>query len=669
MIDQLLWKARRLKAMGSAELVWRIAKQAQAVAESFGVGLARTVPPPHGAAGRAAVDTFVGAIDPAPYVAAATRILDGRFDVFAARDLSLGFPPTWNCDPKSGIKAPMRFGKLLNYRDEAVVGDIKYLWEPNRHLELVTLAQAYSLCGEVRYATACRSLIESWIQQCPYPLGPQWTSSLEHAVRLVNWSFAWQLLGGASSSLFAGEDGQRFRTIWLESIFRHCHFIAGHLSKFSSANNHLFGEYMGLFIGATVWPMWQQSAVWQALAQDGIEREALHQNARDGVNLEQAFWYHHEVADMMLLCVLTARANGFEFSSPFWTRLEGMLEFIFAMTDANGCVPMVGDADDGAMVRLSPSENFNVFQSLLATGAVLFSRPDFKAKVRTFDEKSLWLLGMQGQVVFEALPAMSSVAEPRRAFPNGGYWVLGDQFDTPLEVRAIADAGPLGYLSIAAHGHADALALTLSMGGRELLIDPGTYAYHTQKQWRDYFRGTLAHNTVRLDRLDQSVSGGNFLWSTHAEAICDAWDSTHDRDRLVARHTGYRRLDDPVTHRREIVYDKRDRIFVVRDTLECAASHFVEICWHCHEEAQVSVEDGRVAVSRDSQRVTIEMSNADFTPRIACGEDNPPLGWVSRRFDSKVPTHAVVWAGHIAGTCTLESSLKLHFSRERKEAC
>ena len=668
MIDRLVWKVRRLQVMSVPEVAWRIVKQAQAIAESCGLGLAKRIPMPHGAAGRAALHGRVGATDPTSYIAAAERILEGRFDVFAARDLPLGFPPPWNRDPRSGTEAPMRFGKFLNYRNESLVGDVKYLWEPNRHLQLVTLAQAYAVSGEERYAKGCQRLLESWIRQCPYPLGPQWTSSLEHAVRLVNWSLAWQLLGGDSSSLFVREEGQRFRTSWLEAIFRHCHFIAGHLSKFSSANNHLFGEYMGLFIGATVWPMWQASTSWQAVAKRGIETEALRQNAEDGVNREQAFWYHHAVADMMLLCGLTGRANGIEFSAQFWTRLERMIEFIFAVMDTGGCVPLVGDADDGVMVRLSPDVNFDVFRSLLATGAVLFARPDFKAKARAFDEKSGWLLGTHGQAAFDALPRLNSIKEPRRAFPHGGYWVLGDRFDTSEEVRAIADAGPLGYLSIAAHGHADALALALSAGGHELLIDPGTFAYHTQQEWRDYFRGTAAHNTVRVDRLDQSVIGGKFLWLTHAEATCEVWDSSADRDHWVARHHGYCRLDDPVIHRREIVYDKQDRTFVVRDVLECAASHFVEIAWHCHENAHVSLDNGHATVSRENVCLKLAMSAKGFTPRIARGEENPPLGWVSRRFDSKVPTHVVVWSGHIKGTCTLESHLRLHFSSQGKAA-
>ena len=73
---------------------------------------------------------------------------------------AVGTPPRWNRDPKTGIEAPLEFGKLLDYRDADVVGDIKYLWEPNRHLHLVTLAQAWVLTGRRIYLEVLQEHLE-----------------------------------------------------------------------------------------------------------------------------------------------------------------------------------------------------------------------------------------------------------------------------------------------------------------------------------------------------------------------------------------------------------------------------------------------------------------------------------------------------------------------------
>ena len=70
----------------------------------------------------------------------------------------LGDDVRWNVDPKTRHRAPLSFGKTLNYRDTRLVGDIKYLWELNRHLEVVTLAQAYALTSDRRYLDHLRRL-------------------------------------------------------------------------------------------------------------------------------------------------------------------------------------------------------------------------------------------------------------------------------------------------------------------------------------------------------------------------------------------------------------------------------------------------------------------------------------------------------------------------------
>jgi hypothetical protein len=581
---------------------------------------------------------------------------------------AVGFPPQWNRDPKTGITAPLRYGKSIDYRDNNLVGDIKYLWEPSRHLDLVTLAQAWRLTGEARYAEACRHLLDSWFTQCPYPMGVHWTSSLELALRLLNWYFAWHLLGGDASVLFEGTEGQTFRQRWQVSIYQHCHFIAGHLSLHSSANNHLLGEYMGLLVGSIGWPLWPQSRAWRDVAVRGFEQQALSQNACDGVNLEQATYYHHEVADMMILCGLIGRTNGIEFSEAYWDRLESMLVFIGAIMDSDGHVPMIGDADDAQMVRLSPQRDVSPYRSLLATGAVLFDSAAMARQAGHFDDKSRWLLGDAAEQQFISLrddPRANHQLKVReRVFPLGGYYLLGQNFGQPDEALLVADAGPLGYLSIAAHGHADALSFTLNVAGQEVLIDPGTYAYHAQKKWRDYFRGTSAHNTVRVDGVDQSVSGGNFLWTTHARARCEAFETDELRDRFVGSHDGYGRLPDPVVHRREIVFDKATWTIDVFDTLSCTTTHDVELFWHFAEGCRVELDSVVVLVDCGRSRLSLSMTALGFAVELLVGRESSPLGWVSRSLDHKVPTTTVRWHGRIAAPTTLHTRLVLRLATQ-----
>jgi len=649
---RFLWTLNRLRAMGRREVMYRAGRAVQAQLERCGRGLA-SPPAPAGRCGAKWCQPLAVQMDPHPYLEAAERTLAGRFDVFSLQGVELGFPPHWNRDPKTGTHAPMRIGKGIDYREERLVGDIKYLWEPNRHLELVTLSQAWHLSGKTRYAHGCRTLLDSWFEACPYPKGVNWTSSLELGLRLVNWYFAWHLLGGDDAPVFRGDDGLAFRQRWLRSIFQHCHFIAGHLSLHSSANNHLLGEYLGLLVGATGWPLWPQSAGWRRTSMEGFADQTLCQSTSDGVNREQAVYYQHEVVDMALLAGLIARANGAEFADAYWERIERMMGYLAAVMDHAGNVPMIGDADDAVMVRLAPLRGFHLYRSLLSTGAVLFERPDFARKALDFDDKTRWLLGDAAQRRFDSVLRCQErprrMQEAPRAFFDGGYFVLGSDLDSPREIRLLVDAGALGYLSIAAHGHADALSFTLSIAGQELLIDPGTFAYHTHQRWRDYFRGTSAHNTVRVDRLDQSVSGGAFLWLRHAQAHCEQFDVGETKDRFRGAHDGYRRLRDPVVHRREIVLDKVRRQIEVVDEIECASPHDVEVFWHLAEDCVVELRDGVVRVAKGPLRVDLDLSGAAFEVECVSGCESPPLGWISRRFDVKTPSPTIRWFGRIQG--------------------
>jgi hypothetical protein len=641
--------------MSMPETIYRVRKTIYGRIQRLGFLTAKDAPNPNFI--KPTPNAFAGcsSVDISRYQTVADRILSGRIKLFELGEVDIGVIPRWNRDIKSGITAPLVFGKTLNYRDESLVGDIKYLWEPNRHLQLANIAQAYHLSKDPKYLKGLRNLLDSWFEQCPYMLGPNWTSSLELGIRLINWSLAWQLIGGLESPVFKTKSGEKFRDRWLRSIYQHMHFIAGHFSRYSSGNNHLIGEAAGLFVACVTWPYWQETRRWCEKAKTILEHEALAQNAEDGVNLEQAISYQQFVLDFLVISALTGRAANMFFSSAYWSRIESMLMFVASMMDYRGHVPMIGDADDGYVMRLEASTEWCPYRSLLATGAVLFNNQFFKAKAGSFDEKTRWLLGDAAAACYEGMPLPPGQSLlVRRAFENGGYYILGDNLEAPCEIRCYVDAAPLGYQRIAAHGHADALSIILSLDGNEYLIDPGTFAYHTQQKWRNYFRGTAAHNTVRVDGMDQSISGGNFMWLQHAAAQCVLWDSGDAHDRFIGMHDGYRRLKDPVTHRREILLDKPKRRLTVIDTLECNDRHEVEVFWHFSPTCSVMFDEEQVVATNDNTKIILR-GDGSFVMRT--GDHETPSGWISPSFGVKTPTVTVTDRRSIWGTTQIVTTI------------
>lgn len=651
----LAWRLNRLRCMSVAEIGHRLLRSIAIQNESHRLHVAV---PNADTSKRAPLWIRVPAgIDKAPYLAAADRLMAGRFDIFAMHNIDLGSPPCWNRDPKTGIEAPLSFGKLLDYRDPQQVGDIKYLWEPNRHLHLVTLAQAWALSGQPKYAKTIVRHLDNWFVTCPHGQGPNWTSALEVAIRLTNWSATWQLLGGVDSPLFELPWCSGFRERWLASIHQHASFIRGYFSGYSSANNHLIGEASGLFLAALTWPHWPESEAWRETAQGILEHETRVQNAPDGINREQAVAYQQFVIDLLLLPLLAGRANEIKFAADYAPILERMLDYLASIMDVGGHVPMFGDNDDGQVLKLGQDNRLNQYQSSLALGAVLFRRADFMHKAGKIDDKTRWLMGSQVDL---PLPVDKGKTLPvRRAFPEGGYYILGNDFETDDEIRLIADAGPVGYQHIAAHGHADALSFTLSVGGKEFLIDPGTYAYHTEGPWRQYFRGTSAHNTVRVDGVDQSVPGGNFMWLHKAKAGCQYWQTSATEDIFEGWHDGYQRLSDPVRHQRRIILNKARRRIIIEDRLQMFGEHDIELFFHCGEQCEVEARAYGYLLSQGERQVLLKLPKANNTSHpIYHGNPLPILGWVSRSFDEKQPTNTLIWSSRLRGPTLLCSEIQ-----------
>lgn len=655
------WYLKRLRRMSGAEVAHRLSKSLKVVSsqfrsteiparDDFATDL-RFLPP------------FV-ALAPEALIAAADKIVAGRYSFFDLEDVELGKPPQWNKDPLTHRVAETRRSSALDYRDERVVGNIKYLWEQNRHLHLPLLAQAHSLTGDVRYADKIRAHIDSWIEQNPVGRGANWVSALEFGIRLINWSLTWQLLGGSRARPFATEDGAAFRERWLRSVHEHIRMTATNWSRFSSANNHLIGEATGVLVAATTWPLWPDVRAWGESAREILEQECHKQNAPDGGNREQAFAYQTFVLDFLILAGLAARALGEDFSPVYWRRLEVMVDFLASMTDSAGRLPNIGDADDGYVVKLASEPGFSPHGSQIATGAVLFERPDLAAKAGAIDGKTVTLLGVQAVRKLAHLKQRGRTGfRPQLQFTESGYYLMGSGFDTPDEVRLLVDAGPLGYLSIAAHGHADALAFTLNVGDREILVDPGTYAYHTEPEWRRYFRSTPAHNTVAIDGQDQSVQAGNFMWTDHARARCIEFEAGPARQRFVGEHYGYERLADPVVHRREINFDPERRLIEVDDMLRCDGEHTARRAWQFAEDCQVERTGSGLRITSGWTVVTMEpleeLERVDIH-RAGSAEQG---GWVSRRFGRKVPSTVVFWQSRVKGVTVLRT--RVTYARTR----
>ncbi|MCX7887221.1 MAG: heparinase II/III family protein [Verrucomicrobiae bacterium] len=474
--------------------------------------------------------------------------------------------PDWQLDETTGKSAPLRFSLDIDYRDAASIGDAKVIWEKNRHHHLTVLAAAYALTRDERYADAAVTQLLDWAERNPCLRGLAWSHALEAAIRLIAWVWCERLLRGSPHHA-------RLSALW-PVIHQHQQFVECARSFGSSANNHLIGEMAGLFIAATAWPIFAESARWQQIALRSLEEEIIRQTFPCGLNREMAWSYHVFTFELFLLAWLE---NPSAFSARYLERLRRMAGVITALAD---CAPNFGDCDDARALDIGVSN----------------------ARLRQL------------------------CGETPTSTDEAGLFVLRDG-----PVAVLFDAAPHGYLSIAAHAHADALAFTLTVDGQPVFVDSGTFDYFRWPEDRRYFRSTRAHNTVVVDGLDQSVQAGPFLWSSKAKTTVEAWDDTT----AVASHDGYARIG--VLHRRSVTL--RGKVLEIADSLLGSGEHDVTILFHLAPECEF---DGQVRRGNIRVRMTLPAA-----PELISG-------WYSSRFGAKKKTTTVQvrWKGKLPVTLT-----------------
>ena len=667
MSRSLAWYAQRLRRMSPAEVVSRLrdrARQARWSRRRVRPG-APFPSPRHLVEPRLlATPLPAGAREQVPpdaarrLVAAADRILAGQWDV-------LGVPrpdvadPDWFLDPVTGRRAPSGVPAFrIDHRDEGVTGNVKSVWELSRHHHVTVLATAWWLTQDNRYAVATADQLRSWWVANPFLSGVHWTSGIELGVRLTSWVWIRRLLEDWPGVVELFEDNP----VALDQIRWHQEYLAAFRSRGSSANNHVIAEATGLLAAACAFPWFSESATWRRDAAHELERELTANTFPSGVNRELATDYHRFVTELGLVALVEADAAGHPLSWETRDLLVRSLDVAASLLDVAGNPPRQGDGDEGrALVLDDPAAD--PWALLLACGESVVGGCSWWPEVAGSVSGALL-----GSLVARGASAASpgSADRPTTApqhFRDAGVHVLRTPPGDRPEIWCRCDGGPHGFLSIAAHAHADALSVEVRHDGVDLLVDPGTYCYHGEPEWRRYFRSTRAHNTVEVDGQDQAEAGGPFMWTAHADSVVDRFVDAGGLQVWAAHQRAYARLDPALCHAREVVLDGAGRRILVSDTLTGGRAHRMRMSWHLGPDVTAAVGDGvaRLAwTGRDGEPhggVLCLPGSLEWSAHR--GEATPPLGWYSPRFGARVPTTTLVGEGAWTGTLTLRTELLL----------
>ncbi len=306
------------------------------------------------------------------------------------------------------------------------------------------------------------------------------------------------------------------------------------------------------------------------------------------------------------------------------------------MIDSKGKIPQYGDADDGMAFILDFSPTINNLESLLISGAILFSDKILKSGSKGYDLKNEILFGGKGHNAFNSIPE-DKVIKSSIFFPQEGHFILRNIIANK-ELLLHFNSGSLGYLSIAAHGHADALSFSLHYNGYPVFIDSGTYCYHSDHEWRQYFIGTLAHNTIRMNEQNQAENGGPTLWTNRYQTKLIESYSSRESDMIHTSHDGYSSQE--IIHYRKINLNKLENIVIIEDSIEMGSNKdvVIEFPLHLHPEIKIKKDQTNIyeLILPNEDTILLHMDNK-LNPVLVNGSQEPILGWYSTAFYQKTP--------------------------------
>jgi hypothetical protein len=470
--------------------------------------------------------------------------------------LLLGNIIPWRTDLKTGYEWPLKPSGRLEYSLLHLPCDIKVPWELSRFQHLYPLAQYWTVFRDQRAPLEFKEQIESWSAGNPVGLGPNWACTMDVALRA--YSLVWLAAAFSDSEALGGEFWEQF----LRVIWQHGEWIAAHLEVGAVNGNHYIADALGALTCGAFFDRTAQGLRWFDLGRGILESEIVQQIEADGTDIEASVPYQRLVMEIFVAGKLLLDRNSVVASDRFNRRLEKAFEFVYAYITPEGKIPIIGDADDGRVFAFG-NQDVNDHRYLLAIGCVLFNRSDWKARVGNASvEELLWVLGPNGLSKFDALASAPERLDSQY-FEKGGVAVLRS-----MNQYLYVDAGPVGLRGLGGHGHNDILSFEWHAHATPILTDSGAYVYTADADARNKFRSSDFHNSVMVDgnEVNRFWPNGS-LWHLFADAepINQSFFETAQEVHFGSAHTGYVRLDPPVTVRREFTLSQAKPEWTLHD--------------------------------------------------------------------------------------------------------
>ena len=541
----------------------------------------------------------------------------------------------WRKDYKNLTVSPIGYYDKIEKQNFKTNGDVKYIAELSRFHFLPFLALKFAESNDEYFINQIKQILEDWSKQNPYLQSINWTSGIELAIRSVNLIYTHYIL-----KCFKSLDHSLDYKI-RQMMSMNYQFLKNHLSLYSSANNHLTAELMGLNVIATYFKVKKKDSLY---FKTKLFEEIKKQVNKDGVHMELCTRYHSEVLDQFLISLKFLQANGGEIPEQIKKNVQAMFHFVEHVSYED-IDTVFGDNDDGSVLNPFFVQSFSLYESQLKSSNHYFKTEHIS------DGK----IDFRNYLIFGDIPLKKHTRTLNDDFfQDSGYFFC---YDHQSRMKLSFDCGKIGDDISAAHGHSDIFHFNIQKGSENFFVDSGTFQYHEKdKFWRDYFRGIKSHNTISLNGLDHATRNNRMSWINRPEKPVTAFDFDEENLNIKGIHNAFGNLS--IFHERKIQINKSQKYISVVDNLKSDTNNNYKAFFYLHFHPDVDVIHKQDVIILKSNTEELIIQNKEFkAATIVKGDILGPLGWFSNAYGKKVSANTLVLILDFNKKLILETSI------------
>ncbi len=545
----------------------------------------------------------------------AEEILGGKFRRFGIDGSEI------NLSPKTKLR---HWSKSLSPLVGAKKQDIKCIWEPARFSWAITLAQAFYLTNEEKYAHFFWKKYAEFIKSNPLNQGANWESAQEVALRLISLIISINLMKDAKSSTV-----ERKMNLY-KSIADHADRIPTTISYAKAQNNnHLISEAVGLFTAGIFLPEHLHADKWKRLGLKWFYHAVNNQISEDGEYIQHSNNYHRLMLTLAVWMKVLLQNSGKKMESQAHVKLSNASNWLMGQFDLiSGQVPNLGHNDGSLILPFCPAP-YNDYRPILQAASHVF-----------LDEPALNPGPWDGLCIWLGIPVQDKCKKTSFFLVKPSTSRIGNT-DAWASLRATR------FTSRPAH--ADQLHVDLWYHGHNIALDAGTFQYNAPPPWDNGLAQTMVHNTLMINKKDQMYRAGRFLWLDWAQSkIVDYRDNM-----ICAEHYGYQKLR--AVHRRtlkRISTQKWEIIDLVFSPHSSKNEYKIDLHWLLPNwPLQLTGHTCTLSAPFGSVMLHISSDIKTITPKFTCfikgrpisenAQEEPLLGWFSPTYDKIIPALSI----------------------------